>query len=260
MNNILLSGNELHIWSIIPSTITDNILLAQYWNILSESEKIKCNSFRFYKDKHRYLLTRVLVRVTLSRYYNYPLDYWYFSANKYGKPKVKNSCWGRDIPIYFNVSHTNGLIVCGFMKYPTFGLDTENISTRKTLFELTQYFCKTERDHIDNALIEEKNSLFLGYWTLKESYIKAKGLGLTIPLNSFSFDLTKNNIISFEKKYNINESDWVYALLKASDKHIVAVSSANTCLNISSNLHCWQTIPLKADKKEKWAIARKSIN
>ncbi len=104
--------------------------------------------------------------------------------NAYGKPRLKH------YPnIHFNISHCDGLVACALAEIPI-GLDIEQIHPfkdsilRKVLTPAEKDFLETFRH--DPAAYEQ---CFYRFWTLKESRIKQSGLGLSMPLDSFSFEL-----------------------------------------------------------------------
>jgi 4'-phosphopantetheinyl transferase len=117
--------------------------------------------------------------------------------------------------IFFNLSHSGKWILCG-VGDKNIGLDVEiikeiNLNVAKRFYADEEYYS------IIAVSKYEQQRLFYRYWTLKESYIKAEGLGLSIPLNSFSFQIGINNICMFvdgqqKEKYNflISEIDQLH--------------------------------------------------
>lgn len=105
--------------------------------------------------------------------------------NKYGKPSVGNG-------IHFNISHTRGFVCCAVSDVPV-GIDAEYI--RKTDPALINKVCSaSEKEAILSS--DDVCSEFFKYWTLKESYIKMLGVGLSFPLNKINFDLSGEKPIS----------------------------------------------------------------
>lgn len=100
----------------------------------------------------------------------------------HGKPCLK------DFPqIHFNISHTEGRAVCAIGE-KALGIDIERVHPyRHSLLKLV--LSESERDRMEELSEEERGRYFFRIWTLKESYGKAKGFGLTNPLTDISFDL-----------------------------------------------------------------------
>jgi 4'-phosphopantetheinyl transferase len=181
--------NEIHLWVAHLDVITDQRLLAEYRSLLSEEESQKQARFRFERDRHRYLVTRAMVRRVLSKYAEVEPSEWRFSANEYGKPAIAAELTvARGID--FNMSHTEGLVVLGITRRRMIGVDVENIHDRQVDLRVAdRYFSPRERSALRALAPEQQLRRFFEYWTLKESYIKARGLGLSIPLDRFAFDL-----------------------------------------------------------------------
>jgi 4'-phosphopantetheinyl transferase len=136
----------------------------------------------------QYLVSRALVRTTLSRYADVPELAWQFETNRYGRPHVSQPRVLGDIQ--FNMSNTTGLVVCAVARDCDVGIDVENISRTLDVDALAPtVFASTELADVRQAAPEDRRNRFFSYWTLKEAYIKARGMGLSLPLDAFWFDL-----------------------------------------------------------------------
>jgi len=120
-------------------------------------------------------------------------------TNAYGKPYIKGN------NIYFNISHCDGACICVLDKYDV-GVDIENIRPRAKNNIMRRCFTENEIKTFDET--DNKDELFFKYWTLKESYIKAVGMGLSYPMKDIEFNLKENITASdnsfkfFQKKYD----------------------------------------------------------
>lgn len=143
----------------------------KYYNLLSESRKAKADRYFFEKDKILSVAVGALVDIGL-REYGLSEREMTIKANEYGKPYFESRS-----DIYFNASHSENKAMVCFSDFEV-GCDIEKIKTvDKALAE--RFFCESE------AKLACENDMFFRLWTLKESYIKAKGKGLAIPLSSF---------------------------------------------------------------------------
>lgn len=185
-----IDSSQIHLWLAYPGEITDLRLLAEYRALLSEDELAKQVRFHFARDRHRYLVTRALVRTVLSKYAEVEPRDWRFEVNEYGKPSISvEHAQGRGIE--FNVSHTDGLIIMGVTHERALGVDVENVLTQRAAPEVADRFFAPDEVAALRALpVPEQPQRFFEYWTLKESYIKARGMGMSIPLDCFSFRLS----------------------------------------------------------------------
>jgi 4'-phosphopantetheinyl transferase len=192
-----LSRQDVHLYFSWPEEISDPALLSRYESLLSADERERMSRFHFARNRHQYLITRALIRASLSTYY--PLDpgAWQFSQNRYGKPEISHP--DVSLPIRFNLSHTHGLTVCAIAHHCDIGVDVEDSqrSTHAGFRSLGSYFSSQEIDDLAKVPEDQQRQRFFDYWTLKESYIKARGLGLAIPLDKFSFLFEANQLKGF---------------------------------------------------------------
>ncbi|MFC7394079.1 4'-phosphopantetheinyl transferase family protein [Scopulibacillus cellulosilyticus] len=137
------------------------------------------------------LLTRAMVYKHVGVKYREQI----YGKNEYGKPfLVKGG-------LQFNISHSHEYLILALSKKGEIGVDIEKVKpVKKTLLD---YFLQPREYHSITSLSNPKNQLDLtfSYWTLKESFVKALGKGLTLPLKSFSIDLDKLFIIKDSYTY-----------------------------------------------------------
>jgi 4'-phosphopantetheinyl transferase len=169
-------------------------------------------------------LTRVLVRAVLSRYVPIAASDWRFERSAYGRPMVINDHeLIRDL--MFNISHTDGLIVLAVTYASLVGVDTETRRREVSLEVADRYFSPSESAALRALPAGLQQRRFLDLWTLKESYIKARGLGLSIPLDKFSFNLDddSSNAIAFDGDFDDLPSRWRFYQIDPSDEYAVAL-------------------------------------
>ena len=66
---------------------------------------------------------------------------------------------------------------------------------------------------------------FFSYWTLKEAYVKARGLGLSLPLEAVSFDVGGGDIaVTIDPSLHDDGRDWQFEQWTPTERHIVAVA------------------------------------
>jgi 4'-phosphopantetheinyl transferase len=87
------------------------------------------------------------------------------------------------------------LIICGVISSTEIGVDVENLHRNDdSIIDIAdRYFSKTEVEALNQLPVNQKKSRFFDYWTLKESFIKVVGLGLSFPLDEFSFVIGEQN-------------------------------------------------------------------
>jgi 4'-phosphopantetheinyl transferase len=175
------------VWLADYEAIVDEPLQAAYRELLDAAEREQEPRFRFARDRQRYLVTRALVRTVLSRYAAVAPKDWIFSANAQGRPEIVNR-EGRDQSLSFNLSHTHSLIVLAVSKRRALGVDVENVRAPRASIDVAdRYFAPQEVAALRAVPPDQQQDRFFEYWTFKESYIKARGIGLSLPLRKFSF-------------------------------------------------------------------------
>ena len=125
-----LHPDKIELWLAFCDEIADERLLADYRRLLVEEERQKEARFHFARDRHRYLITRALVRSVLSRYSGVAPPDWRFVEDAYGRPQIVNEDPAAR-RISFNISHTHNLVVLGVTCDRALGVDTEDVHTRR---------------------------------------------------------------------------------------------------------------------------------
>jgi 4'-phosphopantetheinyl transferase len=220
-----LHSNQIHLWFTFYNEIQNECRLNQYRDLLIGEEQDRHQHFHFAKDRHCYLVTRALVRTVLSRYTSITPEQWQFSKNTYGKPSIVNDDHIAK-KISFNVSHTQGLIVLAVTRDNALGIDTENIGTRQAPLDVADRFLSPEELADLKALSpESQHERFFQYWTIKEAYIKARGMGLSIPLDQFAFRFVQDKQIELSIRSELKDqpSRWNFWQFRLSTDYFTAV-------------------------------------
>ena len=91
--------------------------------------------------------------------------------------------------LHFNLSHTRGLIAVGVASGRDLGVDVEFVDRGLTQDVAGRFFAPAEVRDLRALPDDQQAVTFFDYWTLKEAYIKARGMGLALPLDQFAFAL-----------------------------------------------------------------------
>ena len=177
--------DEVHVWraslSVAPSQLQ---ALAP---LLSADEKERAGRFHFDKDHGEFIAGRALLRILLGRYLQRAPSQLQFSYGAAGKPRLA----GEDPAPQFNLSHSHGLALYAFSRGREIGVDVEQIRSNADVEKIAERFFSAQEAATLQALpAHERGKAFLDCWTRKEAYIKAKGDGLTAPLDAFSVSLS----------------------------------------------------------------------
>jgi 4'-phosphopantetheinyl transferase len=217
-----MNPDEVHLWYVFSDRVTDRELLARYESLMSPEEKARRDRFMQVKDRHQHVIARALVRTTLSRYAEVPPEAWTFVPNRYGRPEI---CGPVETGLRFNLSHARGMVVCAVGWNREIGVDVEDVERPGEYVHLAQrFFAASEAAHVASLPVDQQSNAFFEYWTLKESYIKARGMGLALPLGDFAFRLEEPVTIAFSGSITDDPTSWLFRRLRLSDQHKVAVA------------------------------------
>lgn len=207
---------------------TDAAALANvdaYRALMTPEEHARMQRLYFEKDQLAFLLTRALVRTTLSRYASIAPEDWRFITNDHGRPEIlERPSGGPDLR--FNISHTTGLIACAVTVGREVGVDVEHVGRKLTHDIAGRHFAPREVHDLRSLPAADQPRVFFDYWTLKESYIKARGFGLALPLGDFAFVLDPPHppAITFEPALDDDPSTWQFVQDWPTPEHRMAVA------------------------------------
>lgn len=248
--DISLADSEVHLWLAFYDQISDQKLHAAYRKLLSPAEMHQEARFYFDRDKRRYLVTRALLRTTLSRYASIGPKEWTFSTNAYGRPEISNAR-EKELCVSFNFSHTHSLIVLGVTKRSALGVDVENWKARAASIDIAErYFASREVTELRSALHDQRQRRFFEYWTLKEAYIKARGMGLSIPLDKFSFHYSRNGAVAMAIDPELDDEPerWRFWQFCPAPDYLVAICAERIRAKCGS-LTVWQCTPMLSEEE-----------
>lgn len=220
-------SRRIDLWCTYISEIGGDSLWPRYDALLSEDERARQARFRFARDQRRHLVTRALVRTVLSRYAPVRPEDWVFSAGAHGRPAI--SAPPQAPPLEFNISHAADLVMLAVTTGRTLGVDTESVEARAAEIDgLDRYFAPEESAALLALPPDERRRRFFELWTLKESYIKARGMGLAIPLDAFRFELTGERGLTLHMRPALADSSagWRVWQLGLRPDYLVAICAA----------------------------------
>lgn len=185
--------NAIDVWTFSTDAVSTD-LQGYMRTCLTEEEKIRVSKFIRPNDRVLHLCARAFLRHVLSRYNEVSPSAWTFKQNEYGKPFISNL--NDDEALYFNLSHTQGMVVCAVGQTEAIGVDVESVARDLDCLRLAEsVFAPAEIEALQACDEAGRAELFFRFWTLKESYIKAVGMGLSHPLDNFWFDLSNDQHI-----------------------------------------------------------------
>ena len=159
-------------------------VVGQLRGLLSADELARADKFRVERGAERYIVGRGVLRTLLGRYTKIPPQDLRFAYNEFGKPEL----FGSDV--CFNLSHSHGVALAAVTRGCAVGVDIERIRDEVIREKIAErFFSPAEARVLASLPAELQAQGFFNCWTRKEAWIKARGHGLSIPLNSFEVTL-----------------------------------------------------------------------
>jgi 4'-phosphopantetheinyl transferase len=179
--------DEVHVWR--ASLDSEPRVLGRFEATLAADEKFRANRFLFDRDRNHFVSARGILRELLGAYLQRSPADLKFAYGPQGKPMIVLE--HLKLPIHFNISHSHGLGVFAFAGNREVGIDLELIQPSFAFEGVASHcFSAGELTELRATPQELRTEAFFLCWTLKEAYLKARGDGLQIPLDSFSVSIT----------------------------------------------------------------------
>jgi len=218
-----LGTNEVHSW-LVDIEVNDRVI-SQLESLLSAEERNRGMRFRSQADRRRHFVSHGALRQVLSLYLRMAPEEVKFTHGRYGKPRLEGETAERDV--CFNLSHSGAKALIGVTRGREIGVDIEFIQKEFDWEALAQrFFAPREVEMLRRVLQEGRNRAFFACWTRKEAYLKAKGLGLQLPLKDFSVSLAPGEPVALlSHKTEPQEVDrWSLAEVGAGPEYVAAIA------------------------------------
>ena len=158
--------------------------------MLSPDEQQRASRLRFVEDRDRFVARRSLLRVVLARYLDVPPAAVEIGAGANGKPRLGAAHVGSGIR--FSQSVSGELTLVAVAEGREVGVDVERIDAHRADEEVARrFFSPAEVTVLRSSPSEIRTERFFACWTMKEAFVKAVGLGLSLPLDAFDVDPTR---------------------------------------------------------------------
>jgi 4'-phosphopantetheinyl transferase len=179
---LALPRNEVHVWRAALNA--DPIDLERLRATLTTDEQARAARFHFPKDQQHFVAARGTLRMILARYLGRAPDQFKFCYNPFGKPELAPP--GDTGGLRFNLSHSQGLALYALICDHEIGVDLEGV---RADFEWEDIASRTlapaEVEALRLVPAALRAEAFFNCWTRKEAFVKARGEGLSLPLDQF---------------------------------------------------------------------------
>lgn len=175
-----LKSGEIHLWHVSPSNTEFDWTSSK--RLLSADELTRMGRFHFDKDRNNFLFARSMLRMLLASYLGVFPEELIFAYSAYGKPSLARP----SVRLDFNMSHSNGDLLIATCLGRNIGVDIEWVRHDLDVHEIAQRFFSAAENEALQAMPDSlRYDTFFSCWTRKEAFVKARGEGLSCPLDSF---------------------------------------------------------------------------
>lgn len=172
---------SLSVWRVDLSSV---VLAERLFVLLDADERARAERYARPELRRRFVIAHAVLRIVLGEALGQSPQQVGFGYNPWGKPQVAGCA-----DLTFNLSHSGDMALCALGPPGELGVDVEYLERSRTLgtLDLAQrFFAREEYEAIAVLPVgRQRDQVFTRYWTRKEAYIKAKGLGLSLPLQDF---------------------------------------------------------------------------
>lgn len=213
-------SNRIDIWKVSVSDIKNNIQSLP--EILSGDEVKRVNKYRLNKDKTHFIISRTILRMLLSSYLKKQPKDIIFSYTNTLKPML--STQDLEQQIYFNLSHSNGLILYAVCRGNDIGIDVECLASTLNSDALEKrFFSLGEREYLSSIPLEERQKEFTKIWVIKEAYLKATAKSISDVENvEVITEKNKSLILKYNGK-NVNLDKWKIYQFEPEEDYVACV-------------------------------------
>lgn len=213
---------QAHLYLASPDDWTSGDQLDRSIAVLSSAERQRYERFRVAAPARAFATGRALARQTLSLYADSRPADWRLEPDEHGRPRILGAGG-----LEFNLSHNDRLVACLVTAGGACGVDVEWLERRVDPLRIAEHsFCEPELDDLSARTAEDRQHRFFAYWTLKEAYLKARGRGIEMRLDSALFRFPADGRIEVElaERTADHPADWQFALFRVDADQLLAVA------------------------------------
>ena len=229
-----LESHQVDVWRVFLSLPVATVKSIE--SHLSTEESQRADHFHFPADRDRYIAAHGCLRDILARYLRCEPSQLEFIVNGYGKPALNEH------NLEFNLSHSGEIALVGVTRGRKVGVDVEHIRSDIEIESISsRFFSPNEVAELSTLPPEQRMMAFFNCWTRKEAYIKAHGLGLSLPLDSFDVSLTPNEpaVLRATRPDPTLAARWLFESLEVDPEYAAAVVVEDH--NLEFRLWNWNT-------------------
>jgi len=220
---VKLAAGEIHVWLAFDREFQEEATLRGFELLLSPEERTRRQRLRAPELLRQFLVTRALLRSTLSRYApEVAAADWRFELAAHSKPLLAPAFAATGL--HFNVAHTSGLVAIAVARAAV-GVDVEYLGGRSPPLDVAPgYFTAAESRELGHLAAADQPMRFFALWTLKESWLKATGEGLAGGLDRIGFSFRDARHANGVQLGGDDPATWRFWQAMPSAEHLLALA------------------------------------
>lgn len=212
---------SIDVWWLSTESPAADALIADGDSVLSAAERARRDDALTVEARRERALSRTLLRTLLASYTGRVARELQFSDGEHGRPELANCA----VPVRFSVSHTAGALAIAVTRSLELGIDVEAIGEGAPPVGVAQlYFSPAEIDDLAATPPADQRARFFAYWTLKEAYAKARGLGFALPMRAIELSLGERIDLRLAAAIDDDAGSWQFRRLSPSPHHTLAIA------------------------------------
>jgi 4'-phosphopantetheinyl transferase len=222
-----LGARDVHVWRI--SQDQPLAIIERFSQLLSDDEQVRAARFHFERDRQHFIVARGCLRTILARYLEMAPRKIQFTYAPYGKPELSTST-SQAQPLNFNLAHSGGFALYAFTKLGEIGVDLEHVRSEFAGDDIARrFFSSDEVARLTELSPNVRHEAFFNCWTRKEAFIKAKGIGLSLPLDQFDVNMAPGEPATLLRtRWDENEAGrWSLKAIDMGPGYVAAVALAS---------------------------------
>jgi 4'-phosphopantetheinyl transferase len=198
------TATDCELWYVQTSEVAKPSLVAACMSLLTKTEQEQRTRFVFEKNRHEYLVTRALAHWALARW----------TGGRPGEVALRRTEYGRPVldppsDVRFNLTNTIELVACLVASGRELGVDAEPLARGDDILEVADTVFRTrERQMLSELPLPERRRRAVELWTCKEAYMKARGMGMSIPPKQFQIDYGRGAPVLDLRELDDDEARW----------------------------------------------------
>lgn len=219
---------QAHLYLATCDDWTRGDLLAKALALLSPAERARYERFRVEPPARAFATARALARQVLSLYAEREPASWHLEPDEHGRPRIVDPA--EPPRLEFNLSHTDRLVACLVTADVPCGVDVESLDRRVDPVRIAEHsFGEDEVRDLKSRQGTDRRRRFFTYWTLKEAYLKARGRGIAMRMDSALFrfpadDADASIAVDFAPRTGDRPGDWRFAVYRVEGEQLLALA------------------------------------